>query len=101
MVSNFTIVMIHCLRPSFIKEKEDYAEKRRNRSFEIVYIRHLLFASRQLAKANLIGKEKLSKLFEHNYEAKNKDNKELDFIKSLKKHIYDKFLVSEEVFMDI
>ena len=52
-------------------------------------------------KANLISKEKLSKLLEHDDETKDKHDEELYLVKSLKKYVNDIFLVSENVFMDI
>ena len=93
--------MIHCLWPSLIKEKKDYAEKWRNRSFEVADIRHLFLTSRILVKTNFISEEKLSKLFEHDDEAENKNDEELYFVKSLEKHVDNIFLVSEDAFIDI
>lgn len=101
MISNSTVVMIHSLWPSLIKEKKDYIEKWRDKSFEVIDVRHLFFTSWHLLKANFICKKKLSKLFEHYYKTKNKNNEEFDLVQSLKKYIDDIFLVSEDVFMDI
>lgn len=52
-------------------------------------------------KTNLVSEKKLSKLFEHDDETNYKHNKEFYLVKSLKKHVDDIFLVSEDVFMDI
>ena len=52
-------------------------------------------------KSNLVSKQQLSKLLEHEDEANDKDNKKLDFVQCLQEYAYHIFLVSEDVLMDV
>ncbi len=52
-------------------------------------------------KSNLVSKQQLPELLEHEDEADDQHNEELDFVQRLQKYTDYIFLVSEDVLMDV